>query len=272
MKRLIIFALVLIAYSASFAGNSSNRVIEERTVPEFNEIIIQGSVDVIFTQDNAVKVKVEGESDKIKNVITHVDNKVLKVDYKNGSSWFSSSGKLVVYATSPDLKKVKISGSGDFEIKNTLEGKTFELGIYGSGDSKGDFEVEDFTLKVQGSGDVNLDGVKNSINITSNGSGDVKAQDLELAEGRVNQYGSGDVLLEGNCMELSLKQSGSGDCHAKQLTVENADVKKSGSGDAILTVKNRLNIETSGSGDTHCYGNPSSVKQSVNGSGDLHIK
>ncbi|MCF8308321.1 MAG: DUF2807 domain-containing protein [Bacteroidales bacterium] len=272
MKRIIIFSLLLIAYSGTFASTSGKNITEERTVPEFTEILIKGSVDVVYTQDKSVQIEVKGKKDEVKNVITHVENKVLTVDYKNGSSWFSSTGDLVVYASSPQLTKVKIAGSGDFKTKNTLEGDNFELSIYGSGDGNCNLDVRDFRLKVHGSGDVQFQGVKNTAQVTVNGSGDAQGNNLDLIEGTFRQHGSGDLQLSGYCRDFSLRQSGSGDCHAKDLSIKNANIQKSGSGDATLTVNNKLVVDSSGSGDTHCFGTPSSVNESTDGSGELHIK
>lgn len=272
MKRLIIFSLLFTTYALVFAGNAGKIITEERSVPRFHKIEINGSVDVVYAQESNVSIKVKGKKDEVAKVITHVDDGVLNVDYKNGDSWFSTTGDLVVYAASPSLDGIKISGSGDFEADNKIEGESFEIGIYGSGDCECDMNVQNLKLKSHGSGDVEFEGVKNSLDMTLNGSGDVEAEELDLINGNVSQYGSGDVTLEGYCREFQLKQSGSGDCQARDLTVKNVKIRKSGSGDAVLTVKNSIEVKSSGSGDTHCYGNPSSVKESVSGSGELYIK
>ncbi len=272
MKRLIIFSLLFAMYASAFAGNAEKIITEERSAPAFHKIEINGSVDVVYSQESNVSIKVKGKEDEVAKVITHVDDGVLNVDFKNGGSWFSITGDLVVYATSPSLEAIKIDGSGDFEADNMIEGESFKIGIYGSGDCECDLDVQNLKLKSHGSGDVEFEGVKNSLNMTLNGSGDVEAEELDLISGNVSQYGSGDVSLEGYCREFQLKQSGSGDCQARDLTVKNVKIRKSGSGDAVLTVKNSIEVKSSGSGDTHCYGNPLSVKESVSGSGELFIK
>lgn len=271
MRNTLIITFLLALFATT--GLMAEEIItEERSVPDFTKIEIQGSVDVVYTQGSSVQVKVKGESKEVAQVITKVQNSTLIVDYRNNRTWFSGTSDLVVFAKSPVLTSVKIAGSGDFETENRVKGDKFSLAVHGSGDSQCRLDADDLEVKVHGSGDVSFSGVNNRMHITVNGSGDVDGEDINLEEATIKQYGSGDVKVEGTARNLNLSQSGSGDCHARHLEAENAEIRKSGSGDAIITARKRISVQSSGSGDTHCYGNPSSVEESVSGSGELYIK
>lgn len=271
MRNTFIITLLLGIFTTT--GVMAEEIItEERSVPDFNKIEIQGSVDVIYIQGQSVQVKIEGERKEVENVITKVTNNKLIVDYKNNRSWFSGTSDLVVYAQTRELTAVKIDGSGDFETENRVKGKAFSIAIHGSGDSYCKLDVDNVEVKVHGSGDISFSGVNNRMHITVNGSGDVEGDNLDLQQATIKQYGSGDVKVEGTAGTLILNQSGSGDCHARPMEADIAEIRKSGSGDAFITTRKKVSVQSSESGDTHCYGSPSSVKESVSGSGELFIK
>lgn len=274
MKKILTSLAVLIIATISLqAGNQ--RIEEERKVPDFTVISIRSSVDVVFRQASAISVTVVAEEKEIDKIITKVKGDALIVDYEgnmNISWWGSDSEKSEVIVTAPDLEKVHIAGSGDFETEGVIEGDEFVIEINGSGDFESRLDVKDLEVQVSGSGDCEFSGVNNSARIRVNGSGDVECEEMYLANLKVEQYGSGDVSAKGSANSLYLKQAGSGDFSGRMMETKSAELNKSGSGDAVITVTEELVVNSHGSGDTYCYGNPGKVNESVHGSGDLVIK
>lgn len=274
MKRILTTLAVLIIATISLqAGNQ--RVEEERKVPGFTVISIRSSVDVVFKQSSAISVTVVAEEKELDKIVTKVKDGALIVDHEgntNISWWGNGSEEPEVIVTAPDLKKVHIAGSGDFEAEGAIEGDDFLIEIYGSGDFEGRLDVKDLEVQISGSGDCEFSGVDNSAIIRVNGSGDVECNELYLAHFKVGQYGSGDVSAHGSANSFYLKQAGSGDFSGRKMEIKSAELNKSGSGDAVITVTEELKVNSNGSGDTYCYGNPAKVNESVHGSGDLIIK
>ncbi len=274
MKKILTSLAVLIIATLSLqAGNQ--RIEEERKVPDFTVISIRSSIDVVFKQGSQISVTVVAEEKIIDKVITKVKGDALIVDYEgkmNWGWWGNDSEESEVIVTAPDLEKVHIAGSGDFESEGVIEGDDFVIEIYGSGDFESRLDVKDLEVQVSGSGDCEFSGVNNSAKIRINGSGDVECDELYLAHLKVEQYGSGDVSAKGSANNFYLKQAGSGDFSGRKMETKTAEVNKSGSGDAVITVTQELVVNSHGSGDTYCYGNPGKVNESVHGSGDLVIK
>lgn len=273
MKQFIISAIFFLGVMSALTA-SGKVVSEQRTVSDFQAIQISSSVDVAFTQGDDFKVVVHAEQDIIEKIITEVNKGTLVVNYKSSSKigWFSSTEEAYVEVTAPDINKVHITGSGDFEGENTINAESFMLHINGSGDFESVLDVRNMNVSINGSGDAEFSGVNETLDISINGSGDVECNNINLALLKVNIYGSGDVQCVGSAKNISLKQDGSGDFYGKDCIADNVKANKSGSGDATVTAKKNISVNSNGSGDMVCYGNPDMVNQQINGSGELYLK
>lgn len=273
MKQFII-SVIFIAGLMSAVTASGKVVSQDRTVSDFQGIQISSSVDVEFTQGDDFKVVVHAKQDILEKVITEVKDGTLEVNYKSGSriGWFSSTEEAYVEVTAPELNKVHITGSGDFEGENTINAESFMLRINGSGDFDSSLDVRNMEVHINGSGDAEFSGVNETLDISINGSGDVECNNVYVALLKVNIYGSGDVECIGSAENISLKQGGSGDFYGKDCIADNVKANKSGSGDATVTAKKTISLNSNGSGDMICYGDPDKVNQKINGSGDLYLK
>lgn len=274
MMKQFIISVIFFAGFMSAVTASGKVVSQDRNVSDFQAIQIKSSVDVEFTQGDDFKVVVYAEQDIIEEIITEVNKGTLVVNYKSSSKigWFSSTEDAYVEVTAPELSKVHITGSGDFEGENTINSESFMLRINGSGDFESALDVRNMEVHINGSGDAEFSGVNETLDISINGSGDVECNNVNLALLKVNIYGSGDVQCIGSAENISLKQGGSGDFYGKDCIADNVKANKSGSGDATVTAKKAISVNSNGSGDTVCYGNPDKVNQKINGSGDLHLR
>ena len=137
---------------------------------------------------------------------------------------------LTFFITVPNLRMVKISGSGEVLSTNVFDGG-------------GDIE-----LRISGSGEMDLG---------------LLSDDVE-----VDISGSGKVILEGEADELDLNITGSGDLRGFDLAVREADINISGSGDAEVRASDRLDVRITGSGDVFYKGQPT-LDVSITGSGEV---
>lgn len=275
MKNLILSLAFITAIIAGTTTAFAQQVKEQRSVSSFSQIFINGSVDVSFTQGDAINVTVIADKEAIGDIITRVKGDALVVSREGNSnfSFFgSSSNETEVLVTAPELIIVEIDGSGDFEGENTLSGSNFSLKINGSGDFECDMDMENMKVNVAGSGDSEFSGITGTLDIAINGSGDVECDDLRLGYLNIEIYGSGDIAASGYAETTTIKQNGSGDYHGREVTSEVVNIQKSGSGDAVVLANKRISVQSAGSGDTVCYGNPEEVEQKISGSGDLSIR
>lgn len=229
MKRFVcIFAafgmLCMLAVSCVFVYNGNairgNGVSATTTLElaDFNSIDILGSMDVYYTQ-GPQKVTLTADENLIEYYDIEVKGSELVVKVQRGVS-IAPKCRSFITVSSPDLKGVKITGSGDCRISEGLQREgEFTFTVIGSGDLYADsIECDGFTATVAGSGDVVVDGLTcKTTTLSVKGSGDIDVNCKDAGDVSVSIAGSGDVKLSGNASTLSQKVAGSGSIHASEL-------------------------------------------------------
>jgi hypothetical protein len=103
------------------------------------------------------------------------------------------------------------------------------------------------------------------------GSGRLTLRDYDQDTLAIDLSGSGEVEANGRTRALELDISGSGDADLSDLVTTDANVAMTGSGDARVAPTGRADITISGSGDVDVTTRPTTVNQSVSGSGDVSV-
>ena len=208
-----------------------------RKTDVFNKVTLFASCNVHYKQGDTCSVRVVGDKQLVKNLITQVINNELQIrmkPYKGDLMRLLNKTELNVYATSPDLLAVKVAGSGDFEATGTVDTDTMRIALTGSGDM-------DFA---------NL--ICDRVEATLRGSGDVELKNVQADYANLNLLGSGD-------MKVNLKNA------------RNADASLTGSGDLKVGFDNCgiVNCKLLGSGDIELKGRIRQLNQNSTGSGDI---
>ena len=236
MKRviaLVFLALLLINCSkGQVVVGSSNIISQEKQLSAYDRIEVLGSYDVIFTDGEVGKIKINAPDNILPLIQTEVSDGLLKID--TGKNRYKVKEPIIIYVpVDSRLKQVDIKGSADIYSEKNLETKTLNVGIYGSGDARLAVDVSSLALEVVGAGDIRVGGKTDNLSININGSGDVEVPNLKAEKAVININGSGDVSA---------------------YVTEDVDISIAGAGD--VTVK----------------GNPKKVKQKINGSGGVSVK
>lgn len=233
-KVVAIFALFAFILSGSMVFSQSK---ENREVRDFESISLSISAKVFVIQDNSTSVKIKADSDDLKEIITEVENGTLKIKRKKNRSWGwnNSFRNVEIYITSPEVRNLRISGSGNIIAKSSIK-------------------TNDANYAISGSGNIFVD--------------ELSAETLEC-----HISGSGDMNLKGEVTdEFEIHISGSGDVDAAYLKAEDVTVRVSGSGDCKVYATKNLNARVAGSGDIYYRGKPVSVDSKSAGSGSIkHI-
>lgn len=236
MKKLftlIILGLVLISSSNPAKASSLNDKIidEKRAISSFSGIASAGSFDVYITMGDSENLRLEGEAEDISQIITKVENGVLKISRKksiNNRAW-TNINKVSIYIEAKTINSLVLAGSGDIEVRGTII-------------------TEKLTNTISGSGSISLDmNVKNYVALIS---------------------GSGEIEASGKSEKSLISIAGSGEFDGENLKSDDADVKLSGSGDIDIYVNKNLKAAISGSGDIRYGGNPN-VSYTKSGSGNI---
>lgn len=233
-KTILMICLMATFYSCTTAhpSNKYQAETQNRNVSGFHAISSSGPFDVVLRQGNTEAVKVDADAEVINDVVTEVQNGVLKIHSKNTHNWgnFWNNRKVTVYVTAKNLNEIGLSGSGDLKIEDQFNAGNLELQGSGSGD---------FT-------------------------GKITAKTVA-----VSMSGSGDFRISGNANESSVSISGSGDFSAGDLITKSTSIRVSGSGDAHIYASESLDASVSGSGDVRYNGHPKNVSKAAHGSGDI---
>lgn len=209
MKRVIQTFTALSLLLLITALSSSNVTAQEtRDLSPFTGIGISISADVYYTPGDKHEIKIEGNSKDVKDLITRVENGMLKMKYED---WRINRSKLTIYITSKELDKVSLSGSGKFISDKAIDSEEMSLAISGSGKIHfAKLEVEEMDLKISGSGNAHIDkGSAEEVDVKISGSGKILAEAFEVSEFSAAISGSGSVKITVTG-ELEARISGSG--------------------------------------------------------------
>ncbi len=219
MKRIVAVCLALAASTAAFAsaewdygrdrviGSGSIRT-EDRSVPPFSAIEVEGSGNVTLRQGIVQSVTVETDDNALPYVKTEVVGGVLHVGFKPGTRIMRLT-RLEFRITAPRIEGIVIAGSGDVRAATPIEARSLSLEIRGSGSIDASLQADTLATRIGGSGDINVDGQARDLSVTINGSGSVRARDLlsSTADVHINGSGSADLTAQD---DIQVQISGSG--------------------------------------------------------------
>lgn len=240
MKRsILILCLLAFSVQANAQWWNNNKKIEgngnysseNRKVSDYNEVNLQGFMDVVLVAGTEGNLKIEAESNLLEYIVTEVQGDRLRISVKEGMNLKPSrDNEILITVPFESLEAVSLTGSGDIDAADEIR-------------------AENFVVQVTGSGDVNL-------NLSAG-----------TVQGKV--VGSGDLGLSGTASEVDLVVSGSGDIEASGLKASRATATVSGSGDISVHVTEALRSRVAGSGDITYVGNPQKQDFKTSGSGTI---
>ena len=237
-KSVLILSLLAFSFQSAnaqwWSGNkkiegNGNYTTEERSVSEYDQVALQGSMDVELVAGTEGKLKVEAESNLHEYIITEVSNGKLKISVEDGVN-LDPSRNYEIKITVPfkDLEGVSLTGSGDIYSKELIRAESFKASVTGSGDIQLKVEAGSVEGKLVGSGDLNLHGTAGEFECLVTGSGDLDASNLKAERVVATVSGSGDIQVYAS-ESLKSRVSGSGDI-SYSGSPKKQDFKTSGSG------------------------------------------
>ena len=201
-------------YEDALVSGSGHVTTENRDVPSFTAIELEGSGNVTIRPGAARAVTVETDDTILPFIRTEVVGNVLHLGFKPDTH-VGAMTRLEFTVAAPQVEGITISGSGNARTTAPLHADALSLDIKGSG------------------------------SITCN----ADAGSLQATIG-----GSGGITANGRADRLTVEIRGSGSVHARGLSAVFADVHVSGSGDASITASDTVNIRVSGSGSVEYGG------------------
>lgn len=193
-----------------------------KSLPYFNKIVLDGALDVEFSQASRGGVAIKGRKSIVDNVKAKVKNQTLYLSLDE-KDWFrvDHSEKADIYVSSPDLISVVMRGAGDFETKNLLDTDTLNVELNGAGNIDFDRIVcDEAYLIVKGAGNLEVDKLtanRTKIAMLGVGNADVEFKNAGHVDCLLS--GVGNIDLEGTVKSLSKNVRGTGNIDTTELIV-----------------------------------------------------
>lgn len=221
---------------------------ESRTPGDIKSIYATGSMNIEYSTGNTSSVHIYGESNIIPLLEIKNEEGELYIGFKSNTS--VSFHKLKIRIQSPVIDKIKMKGSGSFDIPEPISVKNLKAGIEGSGniDIKNITIDEKLEAYVLGSGNINIR--------------NIRAEKIEA-----DVRGSGNIRLAGSVQKAEYKISGSGNINAGELKAGKAKVEIKGSGYIQCDTDKEIEGHINGSGYVRYKGNPAVNNIKIHGSG-----
>lgn len=206
--------------SISYDGRKVTKQL--KSLPYFNKIVLDGALDVEFSQASREGVAVKGRKSIVENVKVKVKNQTLYLSLDE-KDWFrvDRSEKADIYVSSPDLISVVMRGAGDFEANNLLDTDTLNVELNGAGNIDFDRIVcDEAYLIVKGAGNLEVDKLtanRTKIAMLGVGNADVEFKNAGHVDCLLS--GVGNIDLEGTVKSLSKNVRGTGNIDTTELMV-----------------------------------------------------
>ncbi len=215
----LVLSLILLAAGAAFASGdyedhgfvvgSGAIQAEDRDVPAFDSVEVDGSGNVTVSQSSSQRVRVETDDNILPLVRTEVVGGVLHLGLVNGAH-VQHLSRLEFSVAAPRVKGITISGSGNARTASALRADDMRLDIRGSGNIDCEARAATLAATIGGSGDITVRGRADRVSAAIDGSGSVRARDLESSAASVRINGSGDVVVNAiDTVDIDINGSGS---------------------------------------------------------------
>lgn len=209
-------------------------ITETRSVSDFYNVTVEDNVNVFITQDSFFEVLVEAGKNIAPLIKTEVTNGTLSIRNDNRCNWTRSYKKpFNVYIKMPVVKYILSKGTGTVKSLNVIISDSIDLETQNSG---------------------NMEFTVNNFKVTS------------------HMYGYGDITLHGTTQEHACSIGGDGFMYASDLHTSYTWIQSFTSGLSYIYATNLLICTIDKTGDVYCYGNPTTVQKSLNGSGQLYLQ
>lgn len=236
MRIVLFFSLFLLITGSGCREFSKKRIrgngnirTETRSVGQFRNVSVSGSIDLYLKQDSVFSARVETDE----NLIGYV-----RVDNRNGKLYIEQEDH---YRLNPS-RSIKVFVSGSMFHVISASGA---CDMYSENQIISDEPVE---IRISGASDADMN---------------IKAPII-----KTDLSGAGTIKLQGETREFKADVSGSSDIRCFGLLTENALLKISGAGSAEVFASQKLDVRVSGAASVRYKGNPV-VNQSVSGAGSV---
>ena len=185
---------------------------DSRTTELFNEVLVEGSFEVILKRGTNPSVVIEADSNLHSQILATVKSDELTLSTKG---CVEASKPIRITVTAPAYQVLEVNGSGSITSPELISADDeLELTVDGSGKIDLDVHAGTVTSELDGSGSITLRGGAQGQKVDMSGSGNYTAPDLLVKETVVKISGSGNAEVNSQAA-LTVDISGSGNVRYK---------------------------------------------------------
>lgn len=217
LLSLLVLALVIIGIRPLIAARphfnnsftSPSIVVENRDLKGFSKIEASGAFQIRIIKSNTYGVKIEADDEIMKNILTEVsgDKLVVKLLYKDKSSYSNKTKVLNITIQTPVLNALSCSGAVEVSSDDIFDAEKFELKTSGASEVKLGINAKLLISKFSGASEVKLKGKVDTHALEMTGASELEALDLEASKYAIQSKGASDCKI---FVKDELAVSGSG--------------------------------------------------------------
>ncbi len=207
MRKIILISIIgVILFNSCKKGvvgdcflSGGNFTVEERTISDFNCILLKDNVNLILTKSAEQSIRVEAGSNLLPGIKTTVDNSgKLKVQNDNQCNWIRNyDSPINVYLNYIDIDSIEYRSIGNISTTNLLQTDSLYINVHeGAGEIKLNISVDRLYCSLHyGTADIILYGLSEVSYVYSASFGLINLIDLESTFVFMNNRSSNDVYV-----------------------------------------------------------------------------
>jgi hypothetical protein len=238
-KFIIVSLIALLFGSCKYSVNSDglskivtgsgNVTTENRTVSEdFKSVEVSNAIDMVVEQANQAEIIVEADDNLQKDIITKVENGVLKISCKYNN--FINVKSRTVRVKMPIIEGLEASSASTIKSKNILKGENILVRTSSAAEMNLSLEFDSISCKTSSGSSINIEGKALKLETRASSGSDINAEDL-LVNDVIADVSSGGSISIHPIVSLQAEASSGGDItyNIRPKSIQ----KKSSSGGSI---------------------------------------
>lgn len=245
MKKLFaLFGIISISLAAVYATNddevivTSDPVTEERPMADFKKIEAGGAFDLKLEQGDKNLVKITADANLMKNIITEVDNEILKIKLnKNTKGDFKEIEIHIIYK---EINEIDLSGASEINGLNEIKTEKLTINLSGASEIKLNVNVNDLNTTIAGASEAYFKGIAQNHILSISGAADLDAFELETQKTDIKISGAANAKINVK-QDLKANISGIAKLQYKEEPA-NKEIKSSGMGEINKKDSTRISV------------------------------
>jgi hypothetical protein len=212
MKSIFGIFLIALSLNSCMIGVSGNENVSEesRKITAVNRIDASGMFQLTLIQGEP-SLKIIADENLLELIETNIKGDRLIISSKKN---IRQAKHLEIVISSPEFKRLQLSGAVSIHSKETLRGDGLRLETSGAAEVDLALDYDELRCELSGASEIKLRGVARSVRVSSSGATDLRLFELDVRNMRLNLSGASEARINVS-KELSVEASGASEIRYK---------------------------------------------------------